>query len=191
MKNANEIVIGKPVKINHVLIGAAAIVILSLFVTGFGYLPWWVFLIVLILGIFITLPTCFNSYWRINEEEVKITSYSNNDAVKLMQLLSLHKRDEQVIKLANIENAEIIYKKNIRISPVDFNPDYLNLYLDTKDGQKYTLSLGNIDYQKFDTIIQFLKDNQIELIDKQGIVQLLRENKNLFTHFHNKKWTAV
>ena len=49
MKNANEIVIGKPVKINHVLIGAAAIVILSLFVTGFGYLPWWVFLIVLIL----------------------------------------------------------------------------------------------------------------------------------------------
>jgi membrane protein YdbS with pleckstrin-like domain len=71
MKNANEIVIGKPVKISHVLIGAAAIVILSLFVTGFGYLPWWVFLIVLILGIFITLPTCFNSYWRINNEKVK------------------------------------------------------------------------------------------------------------------------
>jgi hypothetical protein len=108
-----------------------------------------------------------------------------------MQLLGLHKKDEQVIKLANIENTEIIYKKNIRISPVDFNPDYLNLYLDTKDGQKYTLSLGNIDYQKLDTIIQFLKENQIELIDKQGIVQLLRENKNLFTHFHNKKWTAV
>lgn len=191
MKNANEIVIGKPVKISHVLIGAAAIVILSLFVTGFGYLPWWVFLIVLILGIFITLPTCFNSYWRINNEKVKITSYSNNDAIKLMQLLGLHKKDEQVIKLSNIENAEIIYKKNIRISPVDFNPDYLNLYLDTKDGQKYTLSLGNIDYQKLDTIIQFLKENQIELIDKQGIVQLLRENKNLFTHFHNKKWTAV
>lgn len=191
MKNANEIVIGKPVKISHVLIGAAAIVILSLFVTGFGYLPWWVFLIVLILGIFITLPTCFNSYWRINNEKVKITSYSNNDAIKLMQLLGLHKKDEQVVKLSNIENAEIIYKKNIRISPVDFNPDYLNLYLDTKDGQKYTLSLGNIDYQKLDTIIQFLKENQIELIDKQGIVQLLRENKNLFTHFHNKKWTAV
>lgn len=191
MKNANEIVIGKPVKISHVLIGAAAIVILSLFVTGFGYLPWWVFLIVLILGIFITLPTCFNSYWRINNEKVKITSYSNNDAIKLMQLLGLHKKDEQVVRLSNIENAEIIYKKNIRISPVDFNPDYLNLYLDTKDGQKYTLSLGNIDYQKLATIIQFLKENQIELIDKQGIVQLLRENKNLFTHFHNKKWTAV
>ena len=191
MKNANEIVIGKPVKISHGLIGAAAIVILSLFVTGFGYLPWWVFLIVLILGIFITLPTCFNSYWRINKEEVKTTSYSNNDAIKLMQLLGLHKKDEQVIKLANIENTEIIYKKNIRISPVDFNPDYLNLYLKTKDGNSCTLPLRNIDYQKLDTIIQFLKENQIELIDKQGIVQLLRENKNLFTHFHNKKWTAV
>jgi hypothetical protein len=141
--------------------------------------------------IFINFPTYFNSYWRINKEEVKITSYSNNDGIKLMQLLGLHKKDEQVIKLANIGNAEIVYKKNIRISLVDFNPDYLNLYLDTKDGQKYILSLGNTDYQKLATIIQFLKDNQIELIDKQGIVQLLRENKNLFTHFHNKKWTAV
>ena len=191
MKNANEIVIGKPVKISHVLIGAAAIVILSLFVTGFGYLPWWVFLIVLILGIFITLPTCFNSYWGINKEKVKITSYSNNDSIKLMQLLGLHKKDEQVVKLSNIENAKIAYKKNIRISPVDFNTDYLNLYLKTKDGKSCTLPLRNIDYQKLDTIIQFLKENQIELIDKQEIVQLLRENKNLFTHFHNKKWTAV
>ena len=76
-----------------------------------------------------------------------------------MQLLGLHKKDEQVIKLANIGNAEIVYKKNIRISLVDFSPDYLNLYLDTKDGQKYILSLGNTDYQKLATIIQFLKDN--------------------------------
>lgn len=191
MKNTNEIVVGTPVKISHVLIGAAAIVILSLFVTGFGYLPWWVFLIVLILGIFITLPTCFSSYWSINNEEVKITSYSNNDAIKLMQLLGLHKKDDQMIKLANIENAEIIYKKNIRISPVDFNPDYLNLCLKTKDGNNYTLSLRNIDYRNLATIIQFLTENQIELIDKQGIVQLLKKNKNLFTHFHNKKWTAI
>lgn len=122
---------------------------------------------------------------------MKLTSYSNNNAIKLMQLLGLHKKDEQMIKLPNIENAEIIYKKNIRISPVDFNPDYLNLYLKTKDGNNYTLSLRNIDYQKLDIIIHFLKDNQIELIDKQGIVQLLNENKNLFAHFHNKKWTAV
>ena len=105
--------------------------------------------------------------------------------------MGLQKKDEQIIKLPNIENAEIIYKKNIRISPVDFNPDYLNLYLKTKDGNNYTLSLRNIDYQKLDIIIHFLKDNQIELIDKQGIVQLLNENKNLFAHFHNKKWTAV
>lgn len=49
MKNINEIVIGKPVKISRVLIGAAAIVILSLFVTGFSYLAWWVFIIVLTL----------------------------------------------------------------------------------------------------------------------------------------------
>lgn len=82
-------------------------------------------------------------------------------------------------------------KKNIRISPVDFNPDYLNLYLKTKDGNKYSLSLGNIDYLKLNIIIKFWNNSQINLIDKQGIVKLLKDNKNLFDHFHNKKWTTI
>lgn len=47
MHDSNEVMVGKPVKISHVLLGVILIVLLSLFVTGFGYLPWWVFLIVL------------------------------------------------------------------------------------------------------------------------------------------------
>lgn len=58
-----KIIVGTPVKLSHVLIGMIVVVLLSLFLTGFGYQAWWLFLIVLILGVFVTLPTCFNPYW--------------------------------------------------------------------------------------------------------------------------------
>ena len=129
MKDLNEVMIGKPVKISHVLLGVILVVLLSLFVTGFGYLPWWIFLIVLILGIFITLPTCFSSYWSIDKKRIKIITYSDKDIIKLMQLLGLKKKYTQIIDLNQIKTAEIRYTKNVRMSPVDFNPDYLTLYL--------------------------------------------------------------
>lgn len=94
MNHSNEVIVGKPVKVSHVLLGVILVVLLSLFVTGFGYLPWWIFLIVLILGIFITLPTCFSSYWSINKNRIKIIIYSDKDPIKLMQLLGLKKKDK-------------------------------------------------------------------------------------------------
>lgn len=190
MHDSNEVMIGKPVKMSHVLLGVILIVLLSLFVTGYGYLPWWIFLIVLILGIFITVPSCFNSYWSIDKNRIKIITYSNKDIIKLMQLLRLKKKYTQIIDLNQIKIAEIRYTKNIRISPVDFNPDYLTLCLKDGENRTYSLSLGKISYQKIKLILQFLTENQIEIIDKQGIVSLLKNNVNLFTHFH-KKWTAI
>lgn len=190
MKVSNEVMVGKPVKISHVLLGVILIVLLSLFVTGFGYLPWWIFLIVLIVGIFITLPTCFSSYWSIDNNRIKIITYSDKEIIKLMQLLGLKKKYMQIIDLNQIKTAEIRYTKNVRISPVDFNPDYLTLYLKDNENRTYSLSLGKISYQKIELILQFLKENQIEIIDKQGIVSLLKNNVDLFTHFH-KKWTAI
>lgn len=46
-----KIIVGTPVKLSHVLIGMIVVVLLSLFLTGFGYQAWWLFLIVLILGV--------------------------------------------------------------------------------------------------------------------------------------------
>ena len=67
-----KIIVGTPVKLSHVLIGMIVVVLLSLFLTGFGYQAWWLFLIVLILGVFVTLPTCFNPYWQISSENITI-----------------------------------------------------------------------------------------------------------------------
>lgn len=156
---------------SHVLIGIIVVIFLSLFLTGFGYQPWWLFLIVLILGVFVTLPTCFSSYWQIDSKNITSITYDSNDALKLLQLLGL--------------------RKNLRLSPVDFNPDYLDLILDLNKGTKVTLSLGSIDYQKLDSILTLLEDKDIAVHDKQGVQQLLKENKNLFNHFHRKEWTSL
>ena len=112
-------------------------------------------------------------------------------ALKLLQLLGLRKKDKQIINLSEIKNASVVYRKNLRLSPVDFNLDYLDLILDLNKGTKVTLSLGSIDYQKLDSILTLLEDKDTAVHDKQGVQQLLKENKNLFNHFHRKEWTSL
>lgn len=67
----DRIIGGTPIKLSHVLIGMIVVIFLSLFLTEFGYQPWWLFLIVLILGVFLTLPACFSPYWQIDSKNTR------------------------------------------------------------------------------------------------------------------------
>ena len=153
----DRIIGGTPIKLSHVLIGMIVVIFLSLFLTEFGYQPWWLFLIVLILGVFLTLPTCFSSYWQIDSKNITSITYDSNDALKLLQLLGLRKKDKQIINLSEIKNASVVYLKNLRLSPIDFDLDYLDLILDLNKGTKVTLSLGSIEYHKLDSILTLTK----------------------------------
>lgn len=153
----DRIIVGTPVKLSHVLIGIIVVIFLSLFLTGFGYQPWWLFLIVLILGVFVTLPTYLSSYWQIDSKNITSITYDSNDALKLLQLLGLRKKDKQIINLSEIKNASVVYLKNLRLSPIDFDLDYLDLILDLNKGTKVTLSLGSIEYHKLDSILTLTK----------------------------------
>ena len=166
----DRIIGGTPIKLSHVLIGMIVVIFLSLFLAEFGYQPWWLFLIVLILGVFLTLPTCFSSYWQIDSKNITSITYDSNDALKLLQLLGLRKKDKQIINLSEIKNASVVYLKNLRLSPIDFDLDYLDLILDLNKGTKVTLSLGSIEYQKLDSILTLLEDKDIAVHDKQGKV---------------------
>ena len=155
----DRIIGGTPIKLSHVLIGMIVVIFLSLslFLAEFGYQPWWLFLIVLILGVFLTLPTCFSSYWQIDSKNITSITYDSNDALKLLQLLGLRKKDKQIINLSEIKNASVVYLKNLRLSPIDFDLDYLDLILDLNKGTKVTLSLGSIEYHKLDSILTLTK----------------------------------
>ena len=163
--NSNKsVTVGHKVNILHVITGIILVILVSLFMTGFGYQPWWVLGFTILAGIFITLPTCFSGYWLIDKNGITVVSYSSN--------------------------AEITYRKKVRISPLDFNPDFFKLNL-TVNKKVIQLELGNIQAKDLIEIVTILTNHGVAVYDRQQIVWLLKENKNLFNHFHNGKWASL
>lgn len=185
-----SVTVGHKVNILHVILGLVLVILVSLFMTGFGYQPWWVLGLIILVGIFITLPTCFSGYWQINKNGITVLSYSSNDVMKLMQLLHIKKIYTKSYLFENITKAEITYRKKIRISPIDFNPDFFKLNL-TVNNEAIQLELGNIQAKDLVEIVAILNNHGVAVYDRQQIVGLLKENKNLFNHFHNGKWASL
>ena len=185
-----SVTVGHKVNILHVILGLVLVILVSLFMTGFGYQPWWVLGLIILVGIFITLPTCFSGYWQINKNGITVLSYSSNDVMKLMQLLHIKKIYTKSYLFENITKAEITYRKKVRISPIDFNPDFFKLNL-TVNNKVIQLELGNIQAKDLVEIVAILNNHGVAVYDRQQIVGLLKENKNLFNHFHNGKWASL
>ena len=185
-----SVTVGHKVNIMHVILGLVLVILVSLFMTGFGYQPWWVLGFIILVGIFITLPTCFSGYWQINKNGITVLSYSSNDVMKLMQLLHIKKIYTKSYLFENITKAEITYRKKVRISPIDFNPDFFKLNL-TVNNEAIQLELGNIQAKDLVEIVAIFNTHGVAVYDRQQIVGLLKENKNLFNHFHNGKWASL
>lgn len=189
-----SVTVGHKVNILHVILGLVLVILVSLFMTGFGYQPWWVLGLIILVGIFITLPTCFSGYWQINKNGITVVSYSSNDVMKLMQLLHIKKIYTKSYLFENITKAEITYRKKVRISPIDFNPDIFKLNLtvnNTVNNKVIQLELGNIQAKDLVEIVAIFNTHGIAVYDRQQIIGLLKENKNLFNHFHNGKWASL
>ena len=185
-----SVTVGHKVNILHVILGLVLVILVSLFMTGFGYQPWWVLGLIILVGIFITLPTCFSGYWQINKNGITVLSYSSNDVMKLMQLLHIKKIYTKSYLFENITKAEITYRKKVRISPLDFNPDFFKLNL-TVNKKVIQLELGNIQAKDLVEIVAIFNTHGVAVYDRQQIIGLLKENKNLFNHFHNGKWASL
>ena len=185
-----SVTVGHKVNILHVILGLVLVIWVSLFMTGFGYQPWWVLGLIILVGIFITLPTCFSGYWQINKNGITVVSYSSNDVMKLMQLLHIKKIYTKSYLFENITNAEITYRKKVRISPIDFNPDFFKLNL-AVNNKVIQLELGNIQAKDLVEIVAIFNTHGVAVYDRQQIIGLLEENKSLFNHFHNGKSASL
>ena len=185
-----SVTVGHKVNILHVILGLVLVILVSLFMTGFGYQPWWVLGLIILVGIFITLPTCFSGYWQINKNGITVLSYSSNDVMKPMQLLHIKKIYTKSYLFENITKAEITYRKKVRISPIDFNPDFFKLNL-TVNNKVIQLELGNIQAKDLVEIVAIFNTHGVAVYDRQQIIGLLEENKSLFNHFHNGKWASL
>lgn len=91
--------------------------LISLLFTGFGYQPFWIFLIIFSIGIFVVFPTTFNDYCVMENNGIYIKKYSNNDLRKLIEMLTNHKISKK-INYDSILSAKIIYKKKYDYHPL-------------------------------------------------------------------------
>lgn len=167
------------------IIGTIIVVILvSALFTGFGYQPFWIFLIVLVFGLTVTLPACFNSYWVIYGNNLKIFSFLKNDLVKLGQLLRLKKMDIKQINYSDIREAEFKYQKKQRVSPFDISHDFFKINFKLKNGQVISLPIEPSLTANLTDFQRLLERNGVKVTDSQHIISILNNGNSLFEHFN-------
>lgn len=156
--------------------------LVCLFVTGFGYQPWWLFGIVLLLGIVVVLPVTVKDYWVIATNGIELIQYSDVTWTKFKQIFT---GQPTIIrfKYADIQQLNLTYRCRQRMSPFDFNPDYYEVQFmlsDTKIEVPFTVKTGLFLPQ----FVSYLQRQNVKVVDDQNIVQLLVEDKSLYEHFH-------
>ncbi|BDR57683.1 helix-turn-helix domain-containing protein [Xylocopilactobacillus apicola] len=155
----------------------------SLFLTGFGYQPFYIFLIVLTIGLILVLPELFDDYWIININDLSIKKYSKNDFRKISQLLFYP--EEEKIKYSDITNVEIIYKPKARISPFDIGFDNFYLKLRTKD-KNYRLELDYSGAKILPQFINYIERHNVDVYDKNNVIELLIKGESLYEYFNQR-----
>ncbi|WP_334351702.1 hypothetical protein [Companilactobacillus sp. HBUAS56257] len=175
---------GQTIKLRRVIISIIFIIFVSLLFTGFGYQPFWIFLLVVLIGLFVTLPSCFNDYWLINEKNIKAIEFNNLGIIKLAQLLHLAPMPQRVISYSEIDHINIFYHKRIRTSPFDINPDVFQLTCTLKNNQELTINVNAKLEEELIDLVDELNYQNIAVYDQQKIILALSKSKNLFQNFN-------
>lgn len=156
-----------------------------LFLTGFGYQPFWLFLLIFILGILLLFPTIFKDYWIIENNDIIISNFSKRTFKKIPQLLN-HTNNNLKIDYSDISLVKIVYISKTRISPFDFGSDSFYLVIKTQE-REYFLNLNISTKQFLPQFVSFLKRKGICVIDENNIIELLISDTSLYDYFNRNK----
>jgi len=176
--------VGNKVTWKRVIGTSIAVILVSALFTGFGYQPFWLFLVVLILGFTVTLPACFNSYWIIYEDNLKMVNFSKNNLTKMVQLFGLVSMNIEEVNYSEIKTANIEYRKRQRISPFDIGPDCLEINFKLKNGKAVLLPIEPELIKYLAKFKQLLEQSGVKVIDSQHVLSILKSGDSLFEHFN-------
>ncbi|ETY73602.1 XRE family transcriptional regulator [Lactiplantibacillus fabifermentans T30PCM01] len=95
--------IGQKLSTVKVVSIATLLIFMDLFMTGFGYQPTYVFVILLFLTTFVTFPAFFFEYWKITDSKIEKVYYSNNFIIKTVQILVPTLREKKDIQFSDID----------------------------------------------------------------------------------------
>lgn len=176
--------VGNKPGLKRVILTIGFIILASLFLTGFGYQPLWLFILILVVGLVLTFPVCFDSYWTIHPTMIEIGNFSQNDLVKLMQLLKIKPVHIIVIKHQEIDSLEINYHAKKRFGPFDITADQLTIDCHLKDGRQYNLNVSRELEQFLPDFEKVLNESHLELHDPQEVLSAIKNGENLYEHFN-------
>lgn len=158
---------------------------LSLFLTGFGYQPFFIFLIIYCVGIFMVFPTFFQDYWIINKSNLVIKKYSSNYK-KIVELFetSFNMKNERIIEYSTIVSVSLEYNVKFRVSPIDFYPDSFFLNVILTDGELIQLPLTSKIEDYLPQFFVFLQKKNITVIDVNDIIPVIIRKESVFDYMH-------
>lgn len=180
-----SLLVGNKVSLKKVIVAVIIIIFVSALLTGFGYQPFWLFLIVMLIGLIFTLPAFFSSYWMIQADKMTIVSFSNNNLLKWAQLLKLKDKQITEVHYSSIKSAQIEYRKKQRFGPFDINNDCLQINFKLKDGQSFSLPIEPDLTTNLGAFSNLLITAGVDVEDRQNVIKILKNGQNLFEHFNS------
>ena len=156
--------------------------VVCLIFTGFGYQPWWLFLMLYVGGLIVVVPVGINDYWVIQPATIEVHMYAASTLSKFRQIVC-NRPKRQLIHYAELQRVTISYRRRQRLSPFDFNPDYFQLILTTNE-QTYQLECAMKASDYLPQFVSYLQRQGVTVADPQQIVGLLVAGKSLYQHFH-------
>ncbi|KRN99723.1 hypothetical protein [Companilactobacillus kimchiensis] len=176
--------VGNKVSFTRTAFTIVFIIFISALFTGFGYQPMWVLSLVLVLGIGLTLPACFHSYWIIKNDRIETDDFNQYDFIKIFQLLGLVSKKQATYKYDQIKKASLEYKLHTRISPFDIQADYFRINLTLQNNEIISLGIDSKLATDLSDFISLLNHQGINVSDQQQVLQVIDHGENLFEHFN-------
>lgn len=161
--------------------------LISLYFTGFSDQRMrGLFLLIMMIGLVLVFPTLFPDYWVIEQEYIDVQQYSQNYFRKLTELMR-RKNNKRRVYYKDIKTLDIIYRKKIRFSPFDINPDSFYVMLHSTEGEAIRLDFDRRTSEYLPQFIAFLSRKQVAVIDSQMIIEALVKGASLSEHCNSIK----
>lgn len=177
------IINGRPIAWPKFISFAVIWLLVSLFLTGFGYQPWWLFMVVLVVGLIFVLPVVFQDYWQIDRTGLRITHYQGRSWQRLAALW--RRTPQQLLAYTDMAQVKISYQPRQQRSPWDFWPDPVIMQVTLKDGQQFSLNLSGTLPDYLPRLVMFLSRQHVQVIDEQQLVDKLLLGQDLYEEFHH------
>lgn len=138
----------------------------------------WIFLLILLVGVVVVME------WSNNIATINKTTISYKNRNSIFSFLKLLGNKKYLYSLSEVDSFTLEYIPIRRISPLNLGPDFFSFIFINKDGSEYKYESTHAVIQHLPALCNFLEKQDIKIIDRYNIVDIVIEGKNIFETIH-------